>query len=164
MSKVKELDRIADALVQAAISANNVMMRKHIVPSRNVRVGEFVTCIRRELAAIPMPPTGTRYGRDTSRRDYWMERLTNTDCWFDILELYGNGFKINAEAMHVVELAQSRMTETSPAIIEFNLRKLDETLDNTESFLTRIQENNEEAGRIMDEFELLINSMKRSVS
>ena len=71
----EQRDDVVNALVEAALKASRVIVRDSIVPIRQIRVGEFVTQLRRELHY--------KY----RRRNRIIHELTQTSIWHDILIL-----------------------------------------------------------------------------
>lgn len=152
--RIKNTDKVVSILISAAIHANNVMTRKHVVPERRIRVGEFITCIRREIAGLFVGAEGKNL----------LDKLTDKHTWSDILELKAEKSRpwqssCVSNLDHIVELAKMQIDSNNPKVIELSLNQLDNTLDEAQTFIDRLQENNEETGEVLEEFYTLINNM-----
>jgi len=73
MSIHEKYMNLADALEKAALKSREVFSRSHVVTERAVRVGEFITILRREL--------------QSSCLRYLADDLTRKNIWEDILVL-----------------------------------------------------------------------------
>lgn len=152
--KIENPDSLKEALVNAAHSTRSVMLRDHILPERVVRVGEFVTALRRELAH--------------SSNASLTRELTDTSLWSDVLQLkYRNGSanwgKYDAEFISslecIVDSAIEEMEESNPKMIENSLSDMSSQLSSLDVCIGRLAELNKEADKIVSDFDKLLDEM-----
>lgn len=137
-------DALVNALVRAAIHARTCVVNSKLISPANVRAGQFVTSLRREL-------------RDTV--PYHVKHITETSKWSDILEL-------NPKCGHddditkAVNLARARINNRSHAeVINEGLTQINNDISAAFSTLSRIEEINVEANIILNDFKELAKNL-----
>lgn len=156
--RIDSPDKLKDCFVEAACAARSVMLRDHIVPERVVRVGEFITSLRRSMAY---------YSGDD--KNSLVSILTDSGMWSDILQLkdrkgaynFMSSAKIDymSELESIIELAILEMEESNPKMIESNLDDMLRQMDSLDTCVNRAIEINREADVVVDDFDKLLKEM-----
>lgn len=160
-------EQIIEALMRAAVHASEIASRPHIVPETRIRIGEFVTSLRRELPGDLVKQT--RY----SAKD----GLCQPDLWADVLVVTpgtatrsqvagGRGCSISgADLISMVEEATNRLVEESnPLAIKVSMSKVDDVLKEQEALLRRLDENDKASEQVIAGFEELDDKMTREAA
>lgn len=159
-------EEIVLALMKAAVHASKVLVRPQVVPERAIRVGNFVTSLRRAL------PRGIRQGRYSHR-----DGLCQPHLWHDVLMLESEARHrsqvvacnrdcsiTGRDLVSMVDEATSRLADESPIAIEAGLDRVQEDIKDQERLLQLIASVNAEAATIMDGFDELEEKMSKEAA
>lgn len=148
MLKSEDRERIVSALVSAAMGAARVLERDHIIPRQVVRVGEFVTQLRREL-------TYSYTGRNS-----YCDQITNKNVWEDILQPKSEHTTIDGEFLvSLAASAEIRLKETSPEEMKADLEQLRNMKNDAYDMMRKVDVFLKDADRVTEGFEKLAERM-----
>ena len=146
---------LVHALTTAAMHAGTVCLRDHVVPETKVRVGEFVTSLRREI-------TVAKYHNSYLNVNNELNKLTDKDNWVGILEPKSHDTFSN-DLMSLIRKAQHEISnQSSAAFIENELKRVENVILDTTSLLKEIQALNDEADVILSDFRSLAKKMEEN--
>ena len=129
-------DQLVNALVRAAIHARTVAVRSKFITPANMRAGEFVTSLRREIKE-----TVTYCHRD----------MCSVEYWHDILEPRDN--RLSKEVRSAVAVAKARINNRSTAeVIDEELDRVNNEVSDAICTLREIDTLNLEADIILNDF------------
>jgi len=157
--KVDNPESLITVLVSAAIHTKEVLTRKHILADDATRVGTFATSVRSEM--------NNYSGADKGSLSSW---LTAKGRWGDILSLqdarysYGyHGSYDTNDINHIIESATERIMEINPETLDVELKRLDRQVDASRTFITRARQINNDAEKILTDFNVLSNKIKEDL-
>ena len=140
-----EQQKLERAFMNAAFHSKAVINRT-VVSERKHRIGEFVTCLRREL-------------RDMGKaRSY--DYLCDKDNWADILDFRGFNEPNEAVKSAIAAARREILNQDSPRYIENGLKSVDRQVDHAMSLLKDIHTINDEADEVLNGFKELAANMQ----
>jgi len=154
--KVNNPESLITVLVNAAIHTKEVLTRKHMLADDATRAGTFATSVRSEMTSYQ--------GTDKMSLSSW---LTSKGRWGDVLTLQNTGGYHGSydqnDIGHIIESATERITEINPETLDVELKRLDRKVDASRTFITRARQINNDAAKILTDFEVLSNKIKEDL-
>lgn len=133
---ISHKERLVKALISATKETKVINLRDHISPEKNIRIGNFVTCLRREIK------------HKDCAHDFTY--LTNHKSWNDVLVLGDHSFNATEEIKDVVRTAQTRLANDNEDIIINDLKEATSLINHAANIISQAREINKNSEPIIE--------------